>query len=97
MLTGQKPSMEMTMTPANPASREARPSAWLDVGRLLADAYRPVTRPVDLHPREARVLRLAGRLHRLLGWMTRPLPPTGGNAADAATRLEILTRGGFPR
>ncbi|MDP3196802.1 hypothetical protein [Tabrizicola sp.] len=88
------------MTPAsNPASRDTHPvtGRWLDFGSLLAQTYRPMARPVRLHPKEARALRLAGRLHRLLTWLTRPMPATGRSATDAATRLEILTRGGFPR
>ncbi|MBA4325075.1 MAG: hypothetical protein C0426_08515 [Rhodobacter sp.] len=99
MLTGQNPLMETAMTPAsNLACDAARRSGWPDFGRLRAEASPPVVSPVPPHPRQARLLRLAGRLHRLLAWLTRPLPKTsGGNAVDAATRLEILTRGGFPR
>jgi hypothetical protein len=49
-----------------------------------------------LHPAEARALRRAGRLHRLVGWWLLPLGQAG-SATEAATRLEILSRGGFPR
>lgn len=49
-----------------------------------------------LHPAEARALRRAGRLHRLVGWWLRPLG-SADTATEAATRLEILSRGGFPR
>lgn len=86
------------MTPAPRLDTHAnRHSTWPDLGELLAEAYRPVGRPVPFDPREARMLRLSGRLHRLLAWLTRPVSTTAGNSADAVTRLEILSRGGFPR
>lgn len=89
------------MTPAsNPAFRNTHPvtGRWPDFRSFLAETFRLVARLARLHPREVRVLRLAGRLHRLLAWLTRPLPAlSGGSATDAATRLEILSRGGFPR
>jgi hypothetical protein len=49
-----------------------------------------------LHPAEARALRRAGLFHRLVQFWVRPLG-SAGTATDAATRLEILSRGGFPR
>lgn len=87
-------------TPSNPSSRATDPinGGWLVFGKMLAESFGPAPRPGSLHPKEAKVLRRAGRLHRLLAWWTRPLPDAAGNSAtDAATRLEILTRGGFPR
>ena len=50
-----------------------------------------------LQPQEPRALWRGGRLHRLILWWVRPLPKAGASSADAATRLEILARGGFPR
>ena len=49
-----------------------------------------------LHPAEARALRRARRFHRLVAFWVRPLGSVG-TSSDAATRLEILSRGGFPR
>jgi hypothetical protein len=93
--------MEIAMTPAsNLRSREADPinGGWLIFGNLMTESFRPAPRPFSLHPKEARVLRLMRHLHRLLIWLTRPLPDASSSCAtDAATRLEILTRGGFQR
>ncbi|KAF0117013.1 MAG: hypothetical protein FD150_103 [Rhodobacteraceae bacterium] len=89
------------MTPAsNFRSRDTDPinGGWLVFGTKLAESFQPVPSPVSLHPKEARALRLAGRLQRLWAWWTRPLPHAGrSSATEAATRLEILTRGGFQR
>lgn len=89
------------MTPVStPTSRDTDPinGGWLVFGNLLAESLAPAMRPVRLHPKEARTLWRLGRLRGLLNWWFRPLPGSRGNSAtDAATRLEILTRGGFPR
>ena len=47
-------------------------------------------------PAEARALRRAGLFHRLVQFWVRPLG-SADTATDAATRLDILSRGGFPR
>ena len=77
---------------------------WLVFGSLLAESFAPAPRqtPAPQAPapqaKEARVLWGKGRLHRLMLWWTKPLPPAAhGGATDAATRLEILACGGFPR
>jgi hypothetical protein len=93
--------MEIVMNPASsPHSRDTNPinGGWTVFGTLLAEGVRPKAPPVSQHPEEEWALRLTKRLQRLLAWWTRPLPVAAStNATDAATRLEILTRGGFPR
>lgn len=71
---------------------------WLVFGNLLADSFGPAPGPENLPPKETRAFHRGGLLHRLRGWWTRPVAVApGSNATDAATRLEILERGGFPR
>lgn len=87
------------MTIAPSSRRGPINDGWLTFGTQLVEHFGP-SQPAtkDLHPNEARVLWRHRPLHRLLTWLTRPLPDGAGNSAtDAATRLEILTRGGFPR
>ena len=87
------------MTTAPSSRRGPINDGWLTFGTQLAEHFGP-SQPAtkDLHPNEARALWRHRPLHRLLTWLTRPLPDGAGNSAtDAATRLEILTRGGFPR
>ena len=70
---------------------------WLVFGNLLAESFGPAPRPESLPLKETRAFQRVGLLHRLRGWWTRPLSVApGSNVADAATRLEILARGGFP-
>jgi hypothetical protein len=93
--------MEIAMTPASQLrSGNSGPinGEWPVFGNLTAESLHPSTRPVCLHPKAAPARRLAVCLRRLLNWWTRPVPAgSGRSATDAATRLEILTRGGFPR
>lgn len=89
------------MTPSSnlpPRASDPINGGWLVFGSMLAESFGAAPRPASLHPQEARALRRAGRPRRFLAWWTRPLPEgIGTSARDAATRLEILDRGGFPR
>lgn len=87
------------MTIAPPSRRGPINDGWLSFGMQLAEHLCPKWPATEgPHPNEVRALWRRRPLHRLLTWLTRPLPDGAGNSAtDAATRLEILTRGGFPR
>jgi hypothetical protein len=90
MLKWQSRHEETDMTYSIPSPRTLR----LDLtGGLSATLQRAV---VALHPAEARALRRAGLFHRLVQFWVRPLG-SADTATDAATRLDILSRGGFPR
>ena len=90
MLRGQSKTDETDMTYSILSPRTTRVDL---TDRLAASLQGSV---VVLHPAEARALRRAGLFHRLIQFWVRPLG-SAGTAGDAATRLEILSRGGFPR
>lgn len=88
------------MTPATPSPRSPINDGWIVFGRMLSDSFGPATGALQ-DPPLAGAIRGPGPLRRLREWWARPSANTArigsSPAADAATRLDILVRGGFPR
>lgn len=86
MLTGHSNPKEIAMTETILSPLTTRLNGRFTLRRIWG----------ALHPAEARALRRAGLFHRLVQFWVRPLGGAG-TATDAATRLEILSRGDYPR
>lgn len=82
-------------------NRDPMNAGWLVFGTMLSNSFGRTRTAPPPQPDELHTARRKGLARRLLAWWFRPLPQETGkeprSAADAATRLEILARGGFPR